>query len=149
MPKLKTLNRRRFLHGQTALLGLGVCGAAQAVDFERPAASFSERFSWNAGTAAQFSQLVNQRFTAFGEDGQMYHLKLTSVTGSGFDKNRPRSLKRSESISLIFTSVVGSDLSAAGHQNMGIRHPKLGGATVFTTTIPRKDGSFELEVIFN
>ena len=143
MSKKTQIDRRTFLAAQTAVMAVGLGGTALAFE---PRES---RADWKVGTADQFSKLVNQRFTAFAQDGSMYHLVLTSVEKGKLDAGRPRSLRRSESATLYFKSVNANDLNIPGHETVTMYHPSLGQMDIFLSVIPKKSGGTEIEVIFN
>jgi len=155
MKKSVQINRRSYLVSQLAIASLA--GGASAMALSGPGDMTSETSLlkaggdavWKRGTADDFKGLINESFTAFAKDGSMFHLVLDQVESGHSGPARPNSLVRSESVSLMFKSVVSPDLLNIQEQSVTMWNSKLGEFELFLSPVPRRSGGFDLEVILN
>ncbi|MGB6229678.1 MAG: hypothetical protein WBF53_06075 [Litorimonas sp.] len=149
MKTTSKLNRRSFIGGQVALATLvSFGGVAQA----KPSLSLqakSSRDIWQNGVAQDFAPYLGQSFTAQLEDGTLIHMKLADIQAGDSGPDRPKTLARSESVSLVFESDMADELAERGHQSAWVFYSDLGEANLFIGAVPNSEGRFTIETVLN
>jgi len=153
---MTSFNRRSFLSSQLAIgamTGISVMGASAAAHGFQDHSLFKQannmRQYWKKGVASDFTKFVDQPFTAIMQDGTMLHLKLKMVAAGRNDGARPKSLPRSESVTLTFDSDLMEELVNTGHQTVTLWHSDLGKSEIFIGAVPLRNGGYQAEAVLN
>lgn len=158
MGVLMRVSRRTVLAGKAALAGLAalpgaalarspVPGDAAATPAPAPGALQPPR--WHDATAEELAALVGDRFRISTRDHGDLVLRLKAVEPGRSGPARPGDLARRESVTAVFDSPDAAPLVADGDGLHRVWHPRMGAADLYMTSVPRRSGGADIEIVLN
>ncbi|WP_425102043.1 DUF6916 family protein [Tropicibacter sp. S64] len=143
---------------RAAVAGTAVCAAAAALPGTAsalsdpaprtaPASALTPR--WTSATADELASFVGQRFRFRSADHGTIALTLVGVVAHVSGPGRPAQLPRREGVTALFDGPDMAPMVAAQHGMYTISHPRLGGADLYVTAAPRRDGRAYIELVLN